>query len=57
MHDKKKLTSVDGAQVEVSFELKVNSFDEEFNCQFDAEARILYIAGARNHLEEELRNY
>ena len=31
--------------------------DEEFISQSDAEERMLYIATARNHLEEELRNY
>ena len=31
--------------------------DEEFISQSDAEERMLRIAGARNHLEEELRNY
>lgn len=31
--------------------------DEEFISQSDAEERMLRIAGIRNHLEEELRNY
>ncbi|WP_418626684.1 hypothetical protein [Anaerosinus sp.] len=31
--------------------------DEEFITQSDAEERMLRIAGARNHLEEELRSY
>lgn len=31
--------------------------DDEFCSQNDAEDKMRYVAGARNHLEEELRNY
>lgn len=36
---------------------QIYRLDEEFISQSDAEERMLYIAVARNHLQEELRNY
>ena len=36
---------------------QIYRLDEKFISQSDAEERMLYIAGARNHLEEELKNY
>lgn len=31
--------------------------DDDFSNREEAEDKMLYIAGVRNHLEEELRNY